>query len=127
MVVGFQFALHLFEQWRIRKLHGTAQGIAQELATELSQECVAARGQVTSITRKPREFMRVTGASLGCPTFSMDGKLVGIAVSRFVRGKTSHNVVIPAADVLEIAQQAREAKPISDEKPKKTEVKKDEK
>jgi S1-C subfamily serine protease len=85
------------------------------------------RGQVTSITRKPREFMRVTGSSLGCPTFSMDGKLVGISVSRFVRGKSSHNVVIPAADVLEIAQQAREAKPIAEEKPKKTQDKKDEK
>ena len=85
------------------------------------------RGQVTSITRKPREFMRVTGSSLGCPTFSMDGKLVGIAVTRFVRGKSSHVVVIPAADVLEIAQQARDAKPIAEEKPKKTENKKDEK
>ena len=85
------------------------------------------RGQVMSITRKPREFMRVTGSSLGCPTFSMDGKLVGIAVSRFVRGKPSHNVVIPAADVLEIALQAREAKPLAEEKPKRTEDKKDEK
>jgi S1-C subfamily serine protease len=85
------------------------------------------RGQVTSITRKPREFMRVTGSSLGCPTFSMDGKLVGIAVTRFVRGKSSHVVVIPAADVLEIAQQAREAKPVAEEKPKKTEEKTSEK
>jgi S1-C subfamily serine protease len=85
------------------------------------------RGQVTSVTKKPREFMRVTGANLGCPTFSMDGKLIGIAVSRFVRGKTSHVVVIPAADVLEIAQQARDAKPIAEEKPKKTEEKKEEK
>jgi len=85
------------------------------------------RGQVTSVTRKPREFMRVTGASLGCPTFSMDGKLIGIAVSRFIRGKSSHVVVIPAADVLEIAQQARDAKPIAEEKPKKTEDKNNEK
>lgn len=77
------------------------------------------RGQVTSITKKPREFMRVTGSSLGCPTFSMDGRLVGIAVTRFVRGKSSHVVVIPAADVLEIAEQARDAKPAAEEKPKK--------
>ncbi len=86
-----------------------------------------ARGQVTSVTKKPREFMRVTGSNLGCPTFSMDGKLVGIAVTRFVRGKSSHLVVIPAADVLEIAEQARQAKPAPEEKLKKAEAQLDEK
>ena len=82
-------------------------------------------GQITSVTKKPREFLRATGASLGCPTFAMDGRLIGIAVNRSVRGKSSHTVLIPAADVLEIAQQARDAKPAAEEKPKPTEEKKD--
>ena len=37
-------------------------------------------------------------------------------MARTVRGKSSQTVVIPAADVLEIAQQAREAKPAPEEK-----------
>jgi hypothetical protein len=85
----------------------------------------AAHGQVTSITKKPREFFRATGAALGCPSFAMDGRIVGIAINRTVRGKSSHTVLIPAADVLEIAQQARDAKPpAAEEKPKKTDEKK---
>ena len=83
----------------------------------------AAHGQVTSVTKKPREFLRATGANLGCPTFAMDGRLVGIAISRTVQGKSSQTVLIPAADVLEIAQQARDAKPAV-EKPAKGGVKK---
>lgn len=69
------------------------------------------RGHVTSVTRKPREFLRASGITLGCPTFSADGKLVGIAVSRSVKGKGTHTVLIPAGDVLEIAEQAKNAKP----------------
>ena len=69
------------------------------------------RGSITSLTRKPREFLRASGATEGCPTFSTDGKLVGIAVSRSVKGKGSQTVLIPAGDVLEIAEQARTARP----------------
>ena len=87
----------------------------------------AAHGQVTSVTKKPREFLRATGANLGCPTFAMDGRLVGIAISRSVRGKSTQTVLIPAADVLEIAQQARDAKPAPEEQPKKRAEKTDEK
>ena len=72
-------------------------------------ELTIQRGQVTALTKKPREFMRVTGASLGCPTFSLDGRLVGIAVNRSLRSRRSLTVLIPAADVLEIAEQAKNA------------------
>lgn len=85
----------------------------------LNRVASVARGQITSVTKKPREFLRATGANLGCPTFTPDGKLVGLAVTRTVRGKSSQTVIIPAADVLEIAEQARAAKPASEEKPKK--------
>lgn len=93
----------------------------------LNRVASVARGQITSVTKKPREFLRATGASLGCPTFTPDGKLVGLAVNRTVRGKSSQTVLIPAADVLEIAEQARAAKPVVEEKPKKTEEPKEEK
>jgi S1-C subfamily serine protease len=93
----------------------------------LNRVASVSRGQITSVTKKPREFLRATGANLGCPTFTPDGKLVGIAVNRTVRGKSSQTVIIPSADVLEIAEQARAAKPAAEEKPKKSDDKPDEK
>ena len=93
----------------------------------LNRTASVARGQILSVTKKPREFLRATGASLGCPSFTPDGKLIGIAVNRTLRGKSSQTVVIPAADVLEIAEQARAAKPVVEEKPKKSEEPKEEK
>jgi hypothetical protein len=80
------------------------------------------RGQVTSITEKPRTFVRATSAQLGCPTFDLQGKLVGVGVSRYMKGKSSVLIVLPAADVQEIAQQAAKAKPLaaaSESKPEK--------
>lgn len=71
------------------------------------------RGQVTSITEKPRTFVRATSAQLGCPTFNLDGKLVGVGVSRYMKGKSSVLIVLPAGDVQEIAQQAAKAKPLA--------------
>ena len=93
----------------------------------LNRTASVARGQILSVTKKPREFLRATGASLGCPSFTPDGKLIGIAVNRTLRGKSSQTVVIPAADVLEIAEQARAAKPVVEEKPKTSEEPKEEK
>ncbi len=71
------------------------------------------RGQIVCVTEKPRTFYRVSGAMTGCPTFALDGKVLGIAVNRFMKDKNTVTVVLPASDVLEIAEQARNAKPIS--------------
>lgn len=84
----------------------------------LNRTASVTRGQIMSITKKPREFLRATGTSLGCPTFASDGRLIGIAVNRSVRGKSSHTVIIPAADVQEIAEQARAVKPALEKKEK---------
>ena len=74
-------------------------------------------GQVTAVTRKPREFVRATSAQPGCPVFSVDGRLMGIGAVRFVRSKGSSVVLIPAPDVLELAEQAKAAKPSGEKKP----------
>jgi S1-C subfamily serine protease len=79
----------------------------------LSRQASVTRGQITAVTRKPREFLRASGANLGCPTFAMDGKVLGIAVDRSMRGRSSLTVLIPAADVLEIAEQAKTARPVT--------------
>ena len=57
--------------------------------------------------------VRATGAQLGCPTFNLEGKVVGLGVSRFMKGKSSVLIVLPAGDVQEIAQQAAKARPVA--------------
>lgn len=68
-------------------------------------------GQVFAVTQKPRTYVRVSNAIIGCPTFAMDGKVIGIGVIRSAREKGAVVIVLPAADVLEVADQAKAAKP----------------
>lgn len=74
-------------------------------------------GQVMAVTKKPRAFLVVNGSIPGCPTFAESGKVLGIAAQRFVKGKGAAMVIVPTADVQEIAEQARNAKPEKTEKP----------
>ena len=73
----------------------------------LSRQPAVYNGQVNVMVKKPREFIRISSASLGAPTFNLDGKVVGIGVVRRMAEKNSVAVLIPAADVEEIAEQAR--------------------
>lgn len=75
-------------------------------------------GHVNMITKTPRLFLRASGATGGCPTFSFDGKLIGITAGRLVKGHQPSAAIIPAADVLEIVEQAANAKPILPEETK---------
>ncbi len=91
-------------------------GISDEVITlsrtpeVLSRVPAVAIGQVTSIVKRPRTFIRVTGDVLGCPTFTTDGKVVGISVRRTMKDKGATTVLLPAEDVLEIARQAQSIK-----------------
>lgn len=91
----------------------------------LNRQPSVARGQVTVLVSKPREFVRVTSAAPGTPTFNMDSKLLGIGTVRIVQGKQPTVVLIPASEVVELAEQAKnaKAKPVEKEekKPEKTE------
>lgn len=91
--------------------------VADEIVTvsrtdeTLNRQPALERGHVVAVTRKPRTFLRATGTDYGCPTFTMDGKLLGITVNRFAKDKSPQPVILPASDVLEIAAQAKNAKP----------------
>jgi hypothetical protein len=61
---------------------------------------------VVSITKRPRLFIQVSGDILGCPSFNVEGKVIGVSVRRTMKDKGTANVLLPAADVLEIADQA---------------------
>jgi S1-C subfamily serine protease len=94
----------------------------------LNRQPQVSRGQIITVTKKPREFLRVNNATQGAPTFTMDGKLLGIGINRANKERSVVTVVLPAADVLEIAEQAKTAKPIvQEEKPKASDDAKDDK
>lgn len=84
----------------------------------LNRQPQVMRSEIMTVTNKPRKFFWVTNCYPGTPSFTMDGKLLGIAVLRIRKGDDNAGpipVVLPAADVMEVAEQAKTAKPIVQE------------
>lgn len=84
------------------------------LGKDLNREPVVAVNEVVSIVRKPRMFAKVGAQTLGMAVFSSDGKFAGVGINRFSSkadsespGPVASNVVLPAADLLESAAQAK--------------------
>ena len=74
--------------------------------------------EVLGIVKKPREFLSIQTMRPASPVFSPEGKLVGISIIRKSTGTLTAGsaqpgvpAVLPARDVLKIADQARTAKP----------------
>ena len=76
---------------------------------------------ITAVIEKPRTFyvINTNASSYGGPAFTLDGKLAGILVLRKLpKGATTMmsmsgnvlDVVLPAADVADVAKQAKAAK-----------------
>lgn len=78
----------------------------------MNRQPAVQRGQIVALTRKPRTFLRAGGMTPGCPTFTLDGRIIGLSVNRSLKDKRPGMVLLPAADVLEIAEQAKTAKPV---------------
>ncbi len=88
--------------------------ILGRLAKDLNREPVIVTTEVISLITKPRTFGKVNGQTLGMPVFNKDGKFLGIGINRFGPkgdseggGPVPSNVVLPAADLLESAAQAK--------------------
>ena len=60
---------------------------------------------IVGIVEKPRQYYIVTANNPGCPSVSEDGKLLGVCVEHSGTG-TPVPVVLPAADIADLAQQA---------------------
>ena len=83
-----------------------------------NRETWLALDRITAIITKPRTLyiagLDVWVAGLGVPAFTLDGKAVGITVMRAISaagsvggsGNSSVPVIMPAAGILEVAQQA---------------------
>ncbi len=67
--------------------------------------------RILTVVEKPRRFYISDGVRIGCPAFNEEGKLIGLAVFRRTSKSADDNesipVILPAADVAEIAKQAK--------------------
>ena len=61
---------------------------------------------VAGIVEKPRRFFLMTEQSPGTPVFDAAGRILGITVQNFANGRQTGFVVLPAADIAEMARQA---------------------
>jgi hypothetical protein len=83
------------------------------LGKELSREPVVMTSEVVSIVTKPRTFVKIGTQALGMPVFNKEGKFVGFGISHFSpkgdsnEGPKASNVILPAADLMESAAQAK--------------------
>ena len=81
--------------------------------------------RVTALITKPRLFYAITSGKTGGPVFTLDSKVVGIALWRVSKSKDEDAesdwqvVALPAEAVLKAAQQAKTAEPIKPAEPVK--------
>lgn len=77
--------------------------------------------EVAGIVEKPRRFYLMTAQAMGTPMFDVKGRLLGLSVQNFANGRSTGLVVLPAADIAEIAKQAAaiqaQPKPVEAPKP----------
>lgn len=81
------------------------------------RELAVMSGEIQSIITKPRTFYipsaELASGGYGVPIFSADAKLIGLVHMRVIPGgepgENTLIVVLPAADILEVANQAKDA------------------
>ena len=72
---------------------------------------------VVGVVEKPRRLVLVTDQSLGCPIFDARGRTLGITLRYYAIGRLSGVIVLPAADVADMAKQAEAARQAADANP----------
>jgi hypothetical protein len=110
------------------------------LGQAASRAYAASLERISAIVQRPRLFYvpdsTVTATGVGCPAFTLDGKLLGIFVLRTTKAQAGGGfmsmlnfqqdnfagIIVPAADILKAAKQALEVKP--EAKPETAEEKK---
>ncbi|MEO5957765.1 MAG: S1C family serine protease [Opitutaceae bacterium] len=65
--------------------------------------------EVIGIIEKPRKLYLLSDQSLGTPMFDAQGRVLGISVQNFAGGRAAGMVVMPSADIAEMAKQAAAA------------------
>jgi S1-C subfamily serine protease len=62
--------------------------------------------EVTGIVERPRRFFLLTEQTPGTPVFEPQGRVLGISLQHFANGRSSGLVLLPAADIADMARQA---------------------
>lgn len=84
---------------------GTYYDIAR--GSKLAQRVPAVRVvNVTGIIERPRRYLLMNDYSPGCPVFDAQGRPLGIALRHIAGAQSAGFIVLPVADVAEIATQA---------------------
>lgn len=65
--------------------------------------------EIMGIVEKPRRFFLLTEQAVATPVFEAQGKVLGITLQHFANGRPSGLVLLPAADIAEMAAQAAAA------------------
>ena len=88
--------------------------ILGRLGKDLNRQSVVMTNEIVSLITKPRTFGKIGTQALGMPIFNKEGKFLGIGINRFSpkgdtegQGPMPSNVILPAADLLESAAQAK--------------------
>ncbi len=82
------------------------------LNENMNREASVVTTEISGITTKPRTFYRVLTDSVGCPVYLASGKLLGLTTARKQADNTGGTdvsmapVVLPAADIAKLAEQA---------------------
>ena len=82
------------------------------LNENMNREGSVVTTEISGITTKPRTFYRVLTDSVGCPVYLASGKLLGLTTARKQADNTGGTdvsmapVVLPAADIAKLAEQA---------------------
>lgn len=67
------------------------------------------RTEIMGIVEKPRRLFLLTDQVPGTPVFDPQGKVLGVTLQHFANGRRTGFVVLPAADIAEMAAQAATA------------------
>src|SRR5262245_27837605 len=99
------------------------------LNSAAGRACAASAERISAVIKRPRRFYipetSPTQTTPGCPAFSLDGKIIGLFVTRAIssKGGSARNmrnnmtpIILPAEDILKAAKQAPESKPAEPEK-----------
>ncbi len=87
--------------------------ILGRLGKDLNREPMVMTNEVIALVSKPRTFGKIGMQSLGMPVFNSEGKFLGIGINRFSpksdseQGPMPSNVILPAADLMDSASQAK--------------------
>jgi len=65
--------------------------------------------QVVGIVEKPRKVYLMTDPSVGTPVFDAAGKVLGLSLNYFANGRAAAVILLPSADILDMAKQAAAA------------------